>query len=211
MESSLDVLVARFPDLQPIVPDIERVFEILRQIFRGSGKVLICGSGGSAADSEHLVAELMKGYVSPRPIPAATRKKIVETFPQNGDYLADHLQGALPAISLASNAVFLTAFANDVAPDMIFAQQVYGYGVRGDAVIAISTSGRSKNVVHALQVARALGLATIGITGKSGGDLKEICDVTICAPRELTAEIQEYQLAIYHTLCAMLEAEFFPT
>ena len=116
-------------------------------------KLLICGNGGSAADSEHIVGELMKGYFSRRPVPQAVRDRLASAFPENGLYLADHLQGALPAISLVSQTSLMTAFANDVAADMIYAQQVYGYGVEGDVLIGISTSGTSKNVVYALQVA----------------------------------------------------------
>jgi D-sedoheptulose 7-phosphate isomerase len=170
---------------------------------------LICGNGGSAADTEHLVGELMKGYLSQRPVPARLREKLVELFPDSANYIADHLQGALPTISLVSQVGLITAYANDVAADMIFAQQVYGYGKAGDALIGISTSGNSKNIVYALQVARALGVTAIGFTGQSGGALSAVCDVMVRVPRELTADVQERQLAIYHALCAMLEQEFF--
>ncbi|MGH2544759.1 MAG: D-sedoheptulose-7-phosphate isomerase [Ardenticatenaceae bacterium] len=205
----LDRLVSKYPDLAACAPEIQRVFDVLESCYRQRGKVLICGNGGSAADSEHLVGELMKGYLSPRPLPPEMRERLVASFPEGGDYLADHLQGALPTISLVSQTALMTAFANDVAADMIFAQQVYGYGVEGDTVIGISTSGNSRNVLHALRVGHVKGLHTIGITGGSGGAMKALCDATICVPAQSTADIQERHLAIYHALCAMLEEAFF--
>jgi len=210
MHPVFDTLLSKYPELTVCIDDLMQVFQRLAQTYRQGAKVLICGNGGSAADAEHIVGELMKGYLSGRPVSAAVRSRLTTAFPQDGVYLADHLQGALPTLSLASQMSLITAYANDVAPDMIFAQQVYGYGKAEDALIAISTSGNSKNVVYAAQVARAQGLATIGMTGASGGALRAICDITVRVPRELTAEIQECQLAIYHALCAMLEAEFFP-
>jgi len=205
-----EALVERYPELTPCLPDVQRAFELLRDCFKRGGKLLVCGNGGSAADSEHIVGELMKGYFSKRPLNAATRKKLSDAFPVNGSYLADHLQGALPAISLVSQISLLTAFSNDVAPDMIFAQQVYGYGQPGDVVLGISTSGSSANVLHALQVARAMGIHGLGLTGDCGGVMREICDVAICVPARRTPEVQEYHVVIYHCLCAMLEDAFFP-
>ena len=210
MTTVLETLVEKYPDLSVCVPDVQAAFVAVVQTYRQGGKVLVCGNGGSAADSEHLVGELMKGYLSPRQVPSSVRQKLIEAFPNDGLYLAEHLQGALPAISLVSQTALLTAFANDVAADMAFAQQVYGYGVAGDTVIGISTSGNSKNVVYALQVGRALGLRTIGFTGQDGGVLKTVCEVTMRVPWQKTADIQERQLGIYHALCAMLEETFFP-
>jgi D-sedoheptulose 7-phosphate isomerase len=205
----LEELIARYPDLKACTPDIERAFNLLEACYRGGGKVLICGNGGSAADSEHIVGELMKGFESKRPVPEETRQRLLEASPESGDYLADHLQGALPTLSLVSQTSLLTAYANDVAAEMIFAQQVYGYGKRGDAVIGISTSGNSDNIVYALMVGRALGLDTLGFTGQGGGRMAAICDVTVRVPRERTLDIQELQLPVYHALCKMLEAAFF--
>lgn len=205
----LDDLIVKYPDLTECAAQIEMAFEILRETFRADGKVLICGNGGSAADAEHIVGELMKGYILKRPVPEEVNRQMQVAFPEDSEYLTRHLQGALPAISLVSQSALISAFANDVAPDMIFAQQVYGYGKRGDALIAISTSGNSGNVIRAVQVACALGLNTIGITGRTGGKLKPLCDVTICVPADTTTAIQERHLPIYHTLCAMLETEFF--
>ncbi len=202
-------LAERYPDLAECVPSIKEAFELLEAVYQAKGKLLVCGNGGSAADSEHIVGELMKAFVQPRPIPTAIREKLSQAFPQEGDALAAKLQGALPAISLVSQSGLLTAYANDVAPEMVFAQQVYGYGVPGDALLGISTSGNSTNVICALQVGRALGLRTIGLTGRAGGRMRDLCDVTICVPSDSTAHIQERHLPIYHALCTLLEEAFF--
>jgi D-sedoheptulose 7-phosphate isomerase len=151
----------------------------------------------------------MKGYLLKRSIAEEMRAKLRSISPQDSDYVADHLQRALPAISLVSHTSLISAIANDTAADMVFAQQVYGYGREGDTLIGLSTSGNSRNVIHAVQVARALGLQTIAFTGPTGGALKPLCDVCICAPGESTSAVQEHHLPIFHVLCAMLEEEFF--
>ena len=204
----LERLGARYPDLKPCLNDTLRAFEILRDCFAAGGKLLICGSGGSAADSEHIVGE-MKSFKRARPLPDAVRARLTETFPEEGEALAARLQGALPALSLVSQTALLTAVANDVSAELIFAQQVYGYGRAGDAVLAISTSGDSANVLSALRVARALGLRTVGLTGRGGGEMTGLCDVTIRVPEDETLEIQERHLPVYHALCEMLENAFF--
>lgn len=209
MSRILDELVERYRELADCRDDIQAAFELVEQSYRAGGKLLVCGNGGSAADSEHIVGELMKGYLRRRAIGDDLRKKLQEAAPVDGTYLADRLQGALPAISLVSQTSLLTAVANDVAGDMIFAQQVYGYGAAGDCLLGISTSGNARNVIHALQVGRALGLHTIGLTGRPGGDLKRFCDVAICVPWEDTVMIQERHRPVYHALCAMIEEAFF--
>lgn len=209
MHNAIASMLALSPDLAPCVPDLERAFALLRASFRGGGKLLVCGNGGSAADSEHIVGELMKGYLLRRPIPAAQRRRLTEGFPEVGAYLAEHLQGALPAISLVSQTSLLTAFANDVAADMVFAQQVYGYGRRGDVLWGLSTSGTSRNVLHALRVARATGLRTLGFTGPEGAAMAALCDVTLQVPRASVAAIQSGHQALYHALCEMVEIDAF--
>jgi len=189
--------------------ELEKAFELISDTYRNGGKLLVCGNGGSAADSEHIVGELMKGFMLRREIPAEMREKLRAASEANGDYIGDNLQGALPAISLVSQTSIMTAFANDVAADMVFAQQVYGYGRPGDSFLGLSTSGNSKNVILAAEVAKALGMHTIAFTGQSGGRLKEICDCTLCAPSDITPTIQEHHLPMYHALCMMLEKEFF--
>jgi D-sedoheptulose 7-phosphate isomerase len=205
----IESLIEKHPDLNACAPMILETYEILRECFSDGGKVLVCGNGGSAADSEHIVSELMKGFMLRRPLPESTRKRLLETCPENGRYLAGHLQGALPAISLVSQTSLITAYANDVAADMIFAQQVSGYGKTGDVVIGLSTSGNSPDVVHALQVGRALGLRTISFTGPGGEAVRPYSDVEIRVPAKEPPAIQEQHESIYHALCGMLEEEFF--
>jgi D-sedoheptulose 7-phosphate isomerase len=202
-------LIFSYPGLDVCASDIEAAFHVLRDCYRGGGKALTCGNGGSAADAEHIVGELMKGYLLKRPVPDDMRAKLTATSPEDGDYLANHLQGGLPAISLVSQTSLLSAIANDTAADMVYAQQVYVYGQEGDALIGISTSGNSTNVIRAMQVARALGLRTIGLTGRTGGKVKPLCDVCIRVPANDTTLIQERHLPIFHVLCAMLEEAFF--
>lgn len=205
----LERLGARYPDLTPCLADVLSAFEILRDCFAARGKLLICGSGGSAADSEHIVGELMKSFKRARPVPDVVRARLTETFPGEGEALANQLQGALPALSLVSQTALLTAVANDLSADLIFAQQVYGYGRVGDTVLAISTSGSSTNVLNALRVARALGIHTVGLSGRGGGEMVGLCDVTIRVPEDETLEIQERHLPVYHALCELLENAFF--
>lgn len=169
------------------------------ETYKKGGKILVCGNGGSASDADHIVGELMKGFLKKREV---TDGKI----PQE---LREKLQGALPAISLCAHTALITATANDNDADMIFAQQVYGYAKENDLLIAISTSGNSKNVVNAAGVAKALGVKVIALTGEKGGELKSLANVTICAPSNETYKIQEYHLPIYHYLCARVENEFF--
>ena len=208
MEALME-LIRKYPDLDSCKADIEKAFLLIKDTYQKGGKLLVCGNGGSAADSEHIVGELMKGFMLKREISKSTRAKIKAVSMTNGDYISDHLQGALPAISLVSHSALISAFSNDVAPDMIFAQQVFGYGKPGDSFLGLSTSGNSKNVMYAAEVAKTMGMHTIAFTGASGGNLKHICDCTILAPSQNTPAIQEYHLPIYHTLCVMIEHEFF--
>ncbi|MGG1515953.1 SIS domain-containing protein [Paenibacillus oryzisoli] len=211
MNEILKITTTRYPELEACIPEIEAAFELMRVSFSQGGKLLLCGNGGSAADCEHVVGELMKGFMSKRLLPVSTIERFETEFPGEGASIATKLQGALPAISLVSHSAFLTAYANDVAPEMIYAQQVYGYGRPGDVLIAFSTSGNSVNVLRALQVAKLLGMKTIGFAGMSGGKMKALCDASICVPSEHTPSIQERHLPIYHALCMMLEEVFFPS
>ncbi|MCM3717784.1 D-sedoheptulose-7-phosphate isomerase [Fictibacillus phosphorivorans] len=209
METVLNELNRKHSELEVCITEVQKAFTLLKNSYRQGGKVLLCGNGGSASDCEHIVGELMKGFFLKRPIDTSFKQKLFEAFPEDGDYLSRHLQGALPAISLVSHSAMITAFANDVAADMIFAQQVFGYGNKEDVLIGLSTSGNSANVVHALQVARAKGMKTIGLTGSKGGVMAPLCDVLIAVPFESTPDIQEHHILIYHALCLMLEKEFF--
>ncbi|MCP4401107.1 MAG: SIS domain-containing protein [bacterium] len=205
----LDRVVEDYPKLEICANSIKNAFILLRDCFQAGGKVLICGNGGSAADAEHIVGELMKGFLLKRKLKEGHIEKIKSTCPNDWEYLTEHLQMALPAISLVSHSSLLTAFANDVAADMIFAQSVYGYARDHDVLLGISTSGNAANVLNAVRVANAFGVKTLGLTGESGGAMKELCDLTIRVPATPTPKVQEYHLPVYHALCAMLEAEFF--
>jgi D-sedoheptulose 7-phosphate isomerase len=205
----LETLITEYKKLELCKLNIWDAFLLLRDCYSSGGKLLICCNGGSAADSEHIVGELMKGFLLKRFLKEEECDKIKSNFPDEWEYLSRGLQRALPAISLVSHTSLSSAYANDINSDMVFAQQVYGYGKEGDVLLGISTSGNSKNIVNALKVAKAFGLKTIGLTGGEGGKMKELCDVSIIAPAAETHKVQEYHLPIYHTLCAMLEVEFF--
>ncbi len=205
----IERLVKTYPELGVCVPDIQRGFEVLRTSFMQGRKLLVCGNGGSAADSEHIVGELMKGYMYKRKLPMDLQQKFQAIHPVDGEELARGLQGALPAISLVSQSALITAFSNDVSAELVFAQQVMGYGCPEDVLWGISTSGNARNVLYAFQTAKAIGLKTLALTGSTGGELKTYADVLIRVPGDNTPAIQERHLPIYHTLCAMLEAEFF--
>ena len=209
MHPEFERLQQRYPDLGDTVPSVQAAYQILSATFHAGGKLLICGNGGSAADSDHIVGELMKGFELPRPIDEELRQRLTRFDVERGAYLASRLQKALPAISLSGHAALSTAISYDTAGDMVYAQQVLGYGRAGDTLIGISTSGHSANVLNALHVASALEMHTIGLTGQSGGKMRDLCEVTICAPSQRTLEIQERHLAIYHALCIALEQEFF--
>ncbi len=183
--------------------DIIKAYKILVSCYENKGTVLICGNGGSAADSEHIVGELMKGFLKKRPLPTSDKVAIGD------ERLSNNMQGALPAISLVSQTSIATAFMNDVEPDMVFAQQVFGYRSEQNVLIGITTSGNSKNIINAIKIAKAFNMNTIGITGETGGELQRLCQVTIKAPESETYRVQEYHLPIYHALCAMVESEFF--
>lgn len=197
----------RYPEIQSCIEQVKNAFLILKQTFAGNGKLLVCGNGGSAADAEHFSGELMKGFLKKRPLPNALSSKIKEMGGADG--WVEQLQGSLPVIPLTSNTALISAISNDLSSDQVFAQQVLGYGRIGDTLMAISTSGLSTNVIRAVIVAKSIGLQTIGLTGKKGGHLEGLCNVTIQAPADETYKIQELHLPIYHLLSAMLEEEFF--
>ena len=195
----MENLLKRYPELISCKDAIENALKLIIGTYEKGGKVLVCGNGGSAADSEHIVGELMKGFMSKRPV-------LDERIPEE---LRKSLQGALPAISLPSQCAILSAYINDVDPDMMYAQLVFGYAKEKDLLIGLSTSGNSKNVVNAVKVAKAMGAKTVAFTGENGGKLMELSDVTINVPECETYKIQEYHLPVYHYLCAATEKYFF--
>lgn len=202
-------LLQRYRALETCEKELRTAFDLLSAAYKAGNKLLVCGNGGSAADSEHIVAELMKGFLKRRPISAEQVAQLEKSGGAPGKTIAARLQGTLAAISLPSQMSLLTATANDNDFDMVFAQQVYGLGRPGDVLLAISTSGTSKNVCNAAIVARAFGLKSIALTGKSGGDLAPLADVAIKVPADNVAEIQELHLPVYHWLSTELEAAFF--
>ena len=206
--NSLPSLLKRYPVLGDCESPLHAAFELLANAYRNGNKLLVCGNGGSAADSEHIVGELMKGFLKRRPIPAE-HAAMLERLGDYGKQIAGRLEGALAAISLPSQMSLLTATANDGDYEMTFAQQVYGLGRPGDVLLAISTSGKSRNVCNAVVVAKAYGLKSIGLTGRSGGELAGLADIAIKVPSDDVAEIQELHLPVYHWLSTELEAEFF--
>ena len=209
VEHIINELMACYPKLEICKSDIVKAFEMIKSCYENGGKLLICGNGGSAADADHIVGELMKSFKIKRNLRSWDVEKLKKSFPEDGEYMSGHLQGALPAISLVSHSAFNYAFINDVAADMVFAQQVFGYGKAGDVLIGISTSGNSQNVVNAIKVASSFDIRTIGMTGEGGGKMAGLCDITIKAPEHETYKVQEYHLPVYHALCAMIEMEFF--
>jgi D-sedoheptulose 7-phosphate isomerase len=200
-------LAVRHPDLAACADSVRAAFGLLAACFRSDGKLLICGNGGSAADAEHIVGELMKRMNISRPPPARIRAALPAG--EAGEYLAARLEPALPAISLVSQASLISAIGNDTGADMVFAQQVLGYGRPGDVLWAISTSGRARNVLLAAITARAARMRVLAMTGADGMPLGEHADVWLRVPAAGTPAAQELQLPVYHALCAALEAEFF--
>lgn len=194
-----NMLYERYLALEVCREDIEKALGLMIETYKKGGKILICGNGGSASDSEHIVGELLKGFILKRPV---TDKRIPE-------HLRKGLQGSLPAISLPSQSAILSAFINDVDPEMMYAQLVYGYAKPEDLVIGLSTSGNSKNVVNAIEVAKCMGVKTLSMTGKAESKMSQMSDVTIKVPETETYKVQEYHLPVYHYLCAEVEKVFF--
>ncbi len=201
--------VEKHAELMICEKEIKAAYQLLEECYRNDGKVLIAGNGGSASDAEHIVGELMKGFLLKRELKEEEKESLVKLDEDKGRYLEKNLQQALPAISLSCHNSLTTAILNDVNGDMIFAQQIQGYGRRNDVFWAISTSGNSKNVLLAAIVAKAKGMHVIGLTGVCGGELTQIADVCICVPAKETYLIQEYHIVVYHFLCQMLEKNFF--
>lgn len=205
----LKELTDRYPVLLQVRGQILEAYERMADCYENGGKLLIAGNGGSCADAEHIVGELMKGFIKSRRLPEELRRRMEEIGGEQGRKLAEGLQGSLPAIALTGHPGLSTAFLNDVDGEMILAQQLCGYGAPGDVFLGISTSGNSSNVDYAVTVAKAKGLKVIGLTGKDGGRLGQRADVAVIVPERETFKIQELHLPIYHVLCLMLEERFF--
>lgn len=209
IEEIFETLFFRYPNLDLIRKNIWDAYEMIRESYKNEGKLLVAGNGGSAADSEHIVGELMKSFVKPRKLTKDIAEKLKLVDKEMGDKLSEKLQGALPAIALVDHVALSTAYLNDVDPLLSFAQQINGYGKEGDVFLAISTSGNSKNILYACTIAKAKGLKIIGLTGQDGGKLIDFCDVAMLVPAIETYKIQELHLPVYHCICLMLESYFF--
>jgi len=205
----LQLLTERYPVLAEVKNDIKKAFDIIVESYNSGGKLLIAGNGGSASDAEHIAGELMKSFVKKRTLPEKFVFDVNQVDSELAHYLIQNLQPGLPAIALSCHASLNTACINDIDGNITFAQQVYGYGKEVDVFLGISTSGNAKNVLYATAVAKAKKIKTIGLTGASGGKLKNFVDVCICVPETETYKVQELHLPVYHTLCMMLEDRFF--
>ena len=205
----IDTLIDRYPKLIVCRDSIREAYDILKRAYTEGRKLLVCGNGGSASDSEHIVGELMKEFKLKREVFKDQAEALRTIDPELGDILAKHLQGALPAIAITGHSSLTTAFMNDSNPELIFAQQVNGYGKPNDVFLGISTSGNSRNVLFAAVAAKAKGLHVIGLTGQRDNNLKELADICIQVPETETYKIQELHLPVYHCLCLMLEEHFF--
>ncbi len=205
----LEELFSRYPALSCCKSDIAESAAALIKAFQMGRKLLVCGNGGSAADSEHIVGELMKAFKLERRLEASIQDTIRKHYPDVAEELIENLQGAVPAISLVSETALMTAFGNDMSAQLVYAQQVLSYGQPGDILLAITTSGNSTNVLHAARIAKICGVQVIALTGETGGKIMNLSDICICAPSNVTYLIQEYHLPIYHCLCACVENELF--
>lgn len=205
----VDVLIDRYLELEGQRQNIIAAYKILEESYANGGKLLVAGNGGSAADSEHIVGELMKGFENSRRLPQEYKDSLISVNQELGATLGENLQGALPAIALDGHLALSTAYMNDCEPLLCFAQQVNGFGNTGDVFLGISTSGNSKNILYAATVAKAKGMKVIALTGAKNSKLSALANVTIRSSQTRTYMVQEHHLPIYHCLCLMLEERFF--
>ena len=199
---------ARHENLIPLQMQIQQAGDMLSNAFSHGNKLLLCGNGGSCADCDHIAGEFLKGFLLKRPVPAEVQNAMTEKYGEMGAEIAGKLQMGLPTISLVTHSAAISAFENDVDPELIYAQQVLAYGKPGDVLIGISTSGGANNVA-AVMTANSIGVHTIGLTGKDGGRLAQLAELSLIMPKCETYRIQEDHLAVYHLLCAVVEYEIF--
>ncbi len=205
----IDLLMQRYPVLEGIKQQIIDAYTVMENSYENDCKMLIAGNGGSAADAEHIAGELMKRFKMPRPVSKEFAEKLKSVDTERGSYLANKLECSLTAIPLVAHEALTTAYINDVDRFGGFAQQLLGFGRKGDVFLGISTSGNSENIINAAIVAKAVGIKVIALTGAGGGDLAKIADVIVKVPESETYMIQELHLPIYHCWCLMLEDRFF--
>lgn len=204
----ISTFLKKHPELEYLKDNFIKTIELLTNL-KPENKILVCGNGGSAADSEHIAGEFLKSFCLKRKIDKNLENKLIKTYPEDGKLIANNLQQGIKCIPLTSFTAYNTAFANDCDNTFVFAQLVNALGINGDCLIAISTSGNSKNVVFATKMAKILGIKVIALTGYKGGKLKDLADITFNAPSNITFEIQEYHLPIYHLICLCVESELF--
>ncbi len=209
MSYDISDLFNRYPELQLQQDNILKACSIFKETFKNDGTLFVCGNGGSASDAEHIAGELLKGFLKLRPIDKELRNKLETDYQEQGKFIADGLQNGLKTISLIGHPSLSTAFANDVNASLIFAQQLHVLGKKGDALLALSTSGNSDNVIKCMQLANVKGIKTVAMTGSGGGKCKELAECCIQAPSKETYIVQEYHLPVYHAICAVLEDEFY--
>lgn len=205
----IEELYSRYPLLKANAPQISDAITLLKKCIEEKGTIFVCGNGGSAADAEHIVGELVKSFMKKRPIKSEFSQLLNENFPHKAEYFSKSLEEGIRAISLVSGVALPTAFANDVAPDMVFAQQFYTLADKKDVLCVLSTSGNSTNVNNALAIAKTMGCKTLGFSGKDGGEMAALLDVEIRVQSNITPHIQELHLPLYHCLCSVLEEELF--
>lgn len=204
-----DELFERYPKLLVCRDSFDSVYSQMLCCCRSGGRLLLAGNGGSAADSDHMAGELIKSFLFSRALEPSFESKLKELYGSEGEEIARHLEGGIPAVSLVSMSALRTSYANDVNERFVFAQLVHVLGSCGDLFFGISTSGNSENILSAMMAAKAKKMITIGLTGHTGGRCMSVCDVCICVPEEETFKVQELHLPVYHALCAMLEADLF--
>lgn len=202
-------LMERYPVLQVCREEIQKAVDLWCKAYENGGKLLLCGNGGSCADAQHIAGELMKGFLKKRSLTGKQKASMQRNYPELDESVLNKLQQALPAVVLSDATALNSAFANDVDPCLVYAQQTLGLGTAEDVLVCLSTSGSSQNVVEAAKVAKSIGLSVVALTGSSGGRLKEIADVCITVPAVETYQVQELHLPVYHCLCAAVEAHFF--
>jgi len=205
----IEKLIERYPALNSCKKDIENVADLWINSYENKGKLLICGNGGSAADADHITGELLKSFSKKRPVTNNFAADLKNTDSERGTILAEKLERGLPAISLSAHSALTSAVSNDIGGDFIYAQQIMGYGNKEDVLVAITTSGNSQNIIDAAITAKAKGMKIVGLTGETGGKLKQYCDACICVPSSITPVVQEYHLPVYHILCQIVEHKFF--
>lgn len=206
--SKITALIERYPSLAVCENDIVNATKLMIECYKNGGKIMTCGNGGSAADAVHIVGELMKGFCKRRELPNS-EKEALAAYGDEGKTLAESLQGTLASVSLINEISLQTAFSNDVLPELGTAQQLYGLANKGDVFIGISTSGNAKNLYYASIVAKTKGCSVVILSGRDGGRLRQLADVSIIVPEKETFKIQELHLPVYHAICLALEEEFF--